>query len=390
MSNPIRIAMIESGGWGGIGHYAYNLSAALSKRGCRVSLITGRPYELAELPCRFTLRDKLSADASYGAKLAVVGRELLRCRPHLVHVQSTLSARRDWLPLLGLRLWGLPVILTAHNVVPHDREERDARFMHAAYRLLYRTATHLVTHGQEPRSRLASEFGQPRSRVAVIPHGDYGFADQGRQFSPADARERLGLPSRGRVLLCFGALREYKGIPDLIRAFARSDIDPSIAHLVIVGKPAGLDPVALQRQIEEQGIANRCVLRPEYVPFDEIGLYFRAADAVVLPYRAITQSGALQLAYAFAKPVIVTRVGALPETVEHGRNGYVVPPNDLEALAEAISDLVSLDDRALAAMGKRSVDLAASRYGWPDIAASTICLYQRVLGADGQPAEGGS
>jgi glycosyltransferase involved in cell wall biosynthesis len=378
VSSPYRIAMVESGGWGGIGHYTYNLSSALSARGHRVSLITGRPYELAGLPRGFDLRDSLEAEAPYPEKLDEVARALRIFRPHVVHVQSTFSARRDWLPILALRLLGTPVVLTAHNVMPHDREERDALFMKTAYRLLYRSACHLIVHGHAPRKQLAARFGVPASRSTVIPHGDYAFAGLANQPGPEEARSRLGLPPSGRVLLCFGALREYKGIPDLIRAFARAPIRNSKAFLLIVGKPAGLDPRELQRLLDDQGLSGRSLLRAEYVPFDEIGVYFRAADAVVLPYRGITQSGALQLAYAFEKPVIVTRVGALPETVDEGGNGFIVPPADPDALARAITDLVALDDSGLARMGKRSRELADSRYGWDKIAASTERVYDKV------------
>ena len=386
MTDGYRIAMVETGGWGGIGHYAYNLSAALGARGCHVDLITGGPYELSGLPRPFTLHEVLRADAGYVPNLVAIGREIRRRRPHVVHIQSTLSARRDWLPILGLRVWGVPVVLTVHNVLPHDRAEREARFMRQAYTLIYRTVDHLIVHGHDSRRRLKNEFGAPPSRCSVIPHGDYTFADPGDLPSEGEARRRLGLPETGRVLLCFGALREYKGIPDLVQAFAASEAARLGGHLAIVGKPAGLRPEVLARLIDSLGISSQATLRPEYVPFSDIGLYFRASDVVVLPYRALTQSGALQLAYAFSRPVIVTRVGELPQTVEDGRNGYIVPPASPDALARAISRVLSLEDRELARMGTRSRELAGTCYAWSDIADRTLRVYARATGVGRRPA----
>ncbi|HEY3297251.1 MAG TPA: glycosyltransferase, partial [Armatimonadota bacterium] len=69
---------------------------------------------------------------------------------------------------------------------------------------------------------------------------------------------------------------------------------------------------------------------------ESVELYFAAADIVVLPYRSATQSGVVQVAYNFVRPVIVTEVGGLPEAVEQGKTGLLVPPEDPEALAQAI------------------------------------------------------
>jgi glycosyltransferase involved in cell wall biosynthesis len=96
------------------------------------------------------------------------------------------------------------------------------------------------------------------------------------------------------------------------------------------------DESKYRAQAAEQGVASRIQFVSEYVPNDRVRLYFSAADVVVLPYLSATQSGIAQIAYNFDKPVIATNVGGLSEVVLDGKTGFIVPPNDPEALAAAI------------------------------------------------------
>jgi glycosyltransferase involved in cell wall biosynthesis len=248
-----------------------------------------------------------------------------------------------------------------------------------AYRLIYALPDRIIAHSQAARSELMGHFGVSSHRIAVIPHGDYSFADTGERISPSEAKQWLGVPAQGRLILAFGAMREYKGIPDLIDAFARVSRTFPDSRLAIAGRPQGVDPEAYRDQARRLGISSQVVIRPEYVPFEHIGHYFQAADVAVFPYRRISQSGALQLAYAFAKPVVVTRVGAFPETVQEGENGLVVAPADPPALADALVRLLGMSSEELSRMGLQSQKLAESRYSWEDIAHTTAALYARLL-----------
>ncbi len=279
--NNHTLVMLEPGGWGGICHYAYNLCQALQKKGTDVVLLTTTSYELDGLPREFRLEACLAPGMPYLQNLRKISETIRACRPCLLHVQSTLSARRDWLPLLCARLFGPPCVLTVHNVFPHDRAEREAAGMRPALELVYRSARALIVHGQAVRQELLTAFPLDPERAFDIPHGDYQFVRGARTVSKSEARARLGLPEDAPVALCFGAIREYKGIHLLIPAFARMRRHVPHARLVVVGKPLGVDPATYRQMIRSHGLEEAVIFRPEYIPLEDIGLYFAATDLVV-------------------------------------------------------------------------------------------------------------
>jgi glycosyltransferase involved in cell wall biosynthesis len=97
----------------------------------------------------------------------------------------------------------------------------------------------------------------------------------------------------------------------------------------------------------------------------------------VYPYNMITQSGAMQLAYAFGKPVVATRVGGLPDVVDEGKNGLLVPPQDPPALAEAINKILT-DSEMKQCMGQHSKMLAETRYSWRLVAGKMKSVFESL------------
>ena len=162
------------------------------------------------------------------------------------------------------------------------------------------------------------------------------------------------------MLLFFGFVREYKGLMYLIEALPAIRKRLPDAKLLVVGDFFD-DKQKYLRRIEELGVASMVVIYDGYIPDREVGTYFSAADLVVLPYESATQSGIVQIAYAFGKPVVVTSVGGLPEVVEDGRTGFVVPPKNAGALAEAVVRYFEQDkEREFSAAIKKEQD----RFSW--------------------------
>jgi glycosyltransferase involved in cell wall biosynthesis len=136
------------------------------------------------------------------------------------------------------------------------------------------------------------------------------------------------------VILFFGYIRRYKGLHTLLDAMP-TILEKVKLKLLVVGEFYD-DEEKYRQQIADNRLQNDVVLHAEYVANEQVGLYFSACDIVVLPYVSATQSGIVQIAYQFDKPVIATDVGGLAEVVLNGKTGFIVPPQQPTAVANAV------------------------------------------------------
>ena len=165
------------------------------------------------------------------------------------------------------------------------------------------------------------------------------FENFGEVAERNEACRMIGLDPAQKYTLFFGLIRDYKGLDLLLKAWA--EWMPEGRKLLIAGEfYASRDKyLAL---IDELGLQDRVVLHDRFIPDEDVRYYFSAADALVLPYRTATQSGVTQIAYNFSLPMIVTRVGGLPEIVPDGRVGIVCEP-EVESIKEALERLYEGD-----------------------------------------------
>ena len=157
-------------------------------------------------------------------------------------------------------------------------------------------------------------------------------------FSPHPMFENFGAVAErteDKYTLFFGLIRDYKGLDLLLKAWAKWN--PEGRKLLIAGEFYASREKYIHL-IEELGLEDRVVLHDRFIADEDVRYYFSAADALVLPYRTATQSGVTQIAYNFSLPMIVTRVGGLPEIVPDGRVGLVCEP-EVESIAKALREL---------------------------------------------------
>jgi glycosyltransferase involved in cell wall biosynthesis len=250
------------------------------------------------------------------------------------------------------------VVFLCHNVLPHESSVLDR----VLSRVGLGSADAYLVQSKQDGANL--EQIRPGARWAFNPHPVYDWFEMER-FDRSSAREALSVG--GRVLLFFGLIRPYKGLDLLLRAFA-GVADELDATLLVVGEfyePRG----PYDALIEDLGIGSRVRVVDRYVPNEDVEMYFKAADVAVLPYRTATQSGIVQTAYSFHLPVIVTGVGGLPDVVRDGETGYVVAPEDPEALAGAMRRFYREEAGPRLAEGIRS-DL--DRFSWRHC-VDTLC-----------------
>lgn len=322
---------------GGIAHYTAMLTRQLRKSGHEVLLYafsSGYPHWLYP--------GKINVDPS---------QRPLRITPHHLivpwspwsWVQSAQCIKADkpdavivewWVPYWApmqlalttlLRRSGLPVFMDCQNVLPHD--------LHPFARLItartLRTANACLVYSREHQQELLTVVpGMPHAIVPFPAYGDLARAD----FQRTTARQSLGL--NGPVALFFGFVRPYKGLQVLLHSLAELVFTVPL-HLLIVGEfwqeRSGYDQLICQLNLQ-----SRITIIDAYVPDEDLGRYFSAADVLILPYLTHVQSGVLALAQAFQKPVIASRVGGLADGIIDGQTGLLVEPNDVHALTQAI------------------------------------------------------
>jgi glycosyltransferase involved in cell wall biosynthesis len=365
----VRIALLDPPSYSPA--YDHHLATSLAGRGHEVDLLTspfahGDPptpngYRRAEifLPWSSKLlrrapRSRLRYVLKGAEYVPSVGR-LLRTigvlEPDVVHVQWLARPRADlrWVERLRRRR---PVVLTAHNVLPHEGEADPAQ-----RRALYAAFDRVVVHTASGAERLV-ELGVPAERIVRIPHGTF------------DSPNELEPPS-GTTVLFFGLIRRYKGLDTLVRAL------PGVpeARLVVAGDP--LDPVEpVQRLAAELGVDDRIEWRLGYLPADEVETLMQEAAITAFPYRSgESASGALSTALGHGRPAVVTEV--LGEPVREYEAGLVVPPEDPERLAEAIARL--LRDPAELERVYRGTKRAREALSWSAVAEAHERLYSELV-----------
>ncbi len=276
--------------------------------------------------------------------------------PPLIHITGVHLWNLALVPALRRR--GYRVIHTLHDLDPHAGVRFPA-LIRLWNRCIVRWADQIVVHGEVYRRRLLAQGVAP-DRVAAIPllHGFLSYAHSGLPAALADHAVTYE-----PWALFFGRLERYKGVATLLHAveLARRAGGPELRLLLAgPGDLASLGPRALPPGVE---------LRQRLIEDVEAIDLFRRCGLLVLPYLDATQSALVAAAYAFRKPVIVTRSGALPEYVQEGVTGWVVPPGDPAALAQALQSALS-DPPRLAAMGQA---------GWQWYQQQRAAEYQTLL-----------
>jgi glycosyltransferase involved in cell wall biosynthesis len=308
-----------------------------------------------------------------------LGRALDRFAPDVVHAhtygthQVAVAARRR-------RRVGTPFVLTAHFHPVWSIEGGGARRRLRNFydrRLagpLVRRASRLIVQTQE-EERLVRALGLELPPVTVVPPGYTPVAapsPDGRPFS-----EQLGLP--GPFFLFVGRLASNKGLLRLAEAFAPIARRDRSASLVVIGADGGVGP-ALDARLGELGIADR-VRRLGHLADDrDLAQAYREARATVLPSDYEAFGLVLLESLAQGTPVVASRVGGIPEIIEDGRSGLLVPPGDVPALGEALERLWS--DPALArALGESGRREVVPRFTWEGLVDRLDAVYREVAGA---------
>lgn len=289
-----------------------------------------------------------------------IGNELRKIKPDYLVV-------RFWIPFMGpclgtiLRLVNknhfTRIVCIADNIVPHEKRFGDGLFTKYFVQSVHAFIT-MSEKVLEDLKKIAR--GKP---AQYIPHPLYD--NFGEPVSKIIARNKLKFPLHDKIILFFGFIRKYKGLDILLIAMKilkdKKNGGQNI-KLLIAGEYYE-DSKHYLKQIENLGISDMIIQNTKFIPDTDVKYYFCAADAVVQPYRAATQSGVTPLAYHFEIPMILTNVGGLPAMVHHKKAGLIAEPT-AEDIAQKIIDYFELgEDYFLPHLRDEK-----KRYSWSKIA----------------------
>jgi glycosyltransferase involved in cell wall biosynthesis len=336
--------------------YDHALASALARAGAEVELVTSA-FRFGEAPAPDGYR---RSELFYPVSSRVFRRSRLRIPVKLLEhpVGLTRLRRRkadvvhlQWLaaPELDDRLLRVdaPLVFTAHDILP--RRTADKRDL---WRRLFGRFARVVVHSERARDQLR-KLVEP-DRLRVIPHPVF----------PSDPERR----DDGRTLLSLGIIREYKGLGDAIEATKRIEG----ARLLVAGDP--LESIDGYRA----AAGDRAEWRLGFLSEDEVDRALGESTVALFPYRPeIDQSGALLRALGAGVPVVAYDVGGIGEPVRRFEAGRVVPPGDLDALADAAREL--LDDPVALERARAGAQRARRELTWDAAAQAHLELYRELL-----------
>lgn len=273
-------------------------------------------------------------------------------RPDILHFNGASLWYALLLPVLARRY---PVVVTIHDVNPHPGSR--AWDQDLARRLFLRYSDAVIVHGEWAKRQLGAT--QPGY---VIPHGDYSF------YTGIGVED--GVVEEDAILF-FGRIEPYKGLQYLLEAMPLVWAGSPSTRLIVAGS-GSLEPYGELLQEPRIEVVNR------FIDDAEVPALFGRARVVVLPYTEGTQTGVIPIAYAFRKPVVVTDVGSIPEVVEEGRTGLIVPPRDPGALAGAILKILQNESLRII-MGTAAYEKMTRELSWGPISDRTIAAYREVV-----------
>ncbi len=364
MEKRVRVLLICLTRRGGLLHFNDCLADSLS-RICDVRLICGSAAEHAqELPDV----DMKTVDTGKGAKgtllklfssktwkdLRSISDEF---QPDVVHITSA----QEWNPALGWfvrHVLKKPLIYTIHDVIHHEGTPFYFKITEGLFRGMPDGLVVLTEQGK----RILTEKGIPPEKILIAPHGVYDFFTQ---FSTDSISER-------KEILFFGRIEPYKGVGVLLEA-ARPLLNEYPEWTLQISGGGDVTPYRELLEHPQVKLTNR------FLTDEEVAGFMQKASIVALPYLSASQSGVIPTAYAFGKPVIATRVGGIPDMVRDGETGFLIPPNDPEALRSALEKLM-IDPELRNRIGNAGQKFAETELSWTSIAEKHLGFYRKFIG----------
>jgi len=389
---PLRVALLTGGG---DKPYALGMAAALTSEGISIDFIGSDDLNVPELRTNrrvnfLNLRGDQNPNARPIRKMTRVFTYYwrlvcysARAKPKIFHIlwNNRFQLFDCTLLMLYYKLVRKRIVFTAHNVNAGKRDSNDSWLNRLSLKVQYNLSDHLFVHTDGMKSEMISEFHLPESKISVIPFGVNNTVPN-TGLSSAEAKRRLDVSSGDKIMLFFGNIAPYKGLEYLIAAVSALLEKDRSYRLLIVGKSKGPKTYwnEIRRTIVNSNIGDRVIEKIEYVPDEETELYFKAADALILPYAQVFQSGVLFLGYNFGLPAIAADVASLKNEIVEGKTGLVFRAQDPSDLASKIDEYFKSELFSNLENTRSQIkQYANDRYSWSKVAEITTAVYSNLL-----------
>lgn len=289
-------------------------------------------------------------------------------KPDIIHLTTPLIPQLSFFIFLYKLDKIYPIVFTKHGIYSNSGLKiklLEENIINLSERFV--KFKKIIVHTKNDKDALIKVKKINDEMVTIIPHGTYTF------FKSNSNSNSNRISPQKNCILFFGNIRTYKGLEYLIEAipFIAEEI-PDIKVII-----AGEGDLSKYRNLINESNKSRLEVYNEFVPDEQVCELFQRAEIVVLPYSKMSgQSGILNIAYAFDKPVVASDVGGFNELIEDGETGYLVPPKDSNVLAKSIIKI--LKDETLKKKMEDNVHKKAQEISWANIGKKYIELYMEI------------
>lgn len=405
-NKPIKVLFVQPWGKGAMMHYTHCQAEALAELGLEVEVLTSEHCDVKDLPKKYHIHEYAVMWDQEEAPLKSLPQKILRrlarlpiymkfwnhaykvaleSRPDVIHFHDIVF-EIDYFFIRRMAKTGAVLGDTVHNVLPFAGSTvkgagtilRDAGWIVAARKRIYSLFDFILFHTPGMKRNFNEVFSLEGPELKVVPHGDYMIYRE-TSLTREEARRKLNLPVDGPLLLCFGAIRKYKGVDAAIKILAELVMVAPGARLLVagaVGSDVNMDDY--DRLAAELGVKESLTIIPEYISNDQVMEIYRAADIALLPYQMVYHSGPLLLAWKNGTPVAASNVGGLREMVDDGKNGLLFPVDDIGAAAAACHKIITEPELA-ASMAACGAEVEKQRRSWSESAEKTYNIYTKLI-----------
>lgn len=367
-----RVAIIDPVGIkSGMNHYDVYLCQALNDSNVKTYIYSNFEYDSKTIVTKvffgtfFSSKFSQALNFLRGILLSCINCRKQNIKQVIVHVFSTHNMA--FFTYLTCKLFGLKVITISHDVSSFTNQDNVLY-----HNLIYNYwSEYIVVHNDFSRQNILPLISSKiHSKIRTIRHGGF-TALPDDNITKAIAREELNLKADAPYILFFGRLKPTKRLDILLRAMQK--VNPRV-RLIIAGDKGKENFEEYQKLINDLGMGGRIDLDINFVSDSKRELYFKASDAMILPYEIIFQSGVLLMSMSYGLPVVASNITPFAEVIEHKKNGLLFESQNADDLADKINILLE-DKSSLQQYSKASIDTINTSFSWVEIAAS----YKKLL-----------